>query len=322
MLFLLSFLLTALYRYFALSKKVLDIPNERSSHDIPTPKGGGVAIVLTWYSGITVFYFLNFIPENLYFALTSGIFLALISYIDDLIELNPVVRFIAQVCTALLSLYFIGGVGPLYINDITIIPSVILFPLATIGIVWFINIFNFLDGIDGYASLEASIISLVIFIFTKDPVCLVLLVCILGFIPWNWPKAKIFMGDVGSTQLGFILIVLGLYFRKESEFSIVHWMMLSSLFWFDATLTLYRRWRNNEKLSTAHKKHAYQRIVQSGFSHQKTICLSLLINAIIVGLIFVSFKYKSLLIPAFVINILFLYAVSVLIDRRLPFHKE
>ena len=98
--------------------------------------------------------------------------------------------------------------------------------------------------------------------------------------------------------------------------------MLASLFWFDATLTLYRRWRNKEKLTIAHKEHAYQRIVQSGFSHQKTLIFSLLINLVICGTIWLAYIFKSLLVPLFCINIIMLYTLTTLIDKRYPFKKD
>jgi UDP-N-acetylmuramyl pentapeptide phosphotransferase/UDP-N-acetylglucosamine-1-phosphate transferase len=318
-LFLASFFLTFLYRKLAISHNVLDIPNERSSHLTPTPKGGGIAIVITWYFGISILFYFDFIPLNLYLALLSGIILAIISFIDDLIDIKPALRLVAQVFTAIVSLYFLKGIDPLTFGKIQISSQFILLPFAIIGIVWFINLYNFLDGIDGYASLEALTISLVLLLITCNPVCLILCASIMGFIPWNWPKARIFMGDVGSTQLGFILIVLGIYFQNQSQLSMIHWIMLSSVFWFDATLTLYRRWRNREKLSVAHKKHVYQRAVQSGFSHQRIICFSLLINSFIIGLVFASIYFKGFLIPAFALNIILLYVVTLFIDRRFPF---
>ncbi len=318
--FLLSYLLTLSYKHLAVRHKVLDIPNERSSHVIPTPKGGGIAIVIAWYAGLVVLFYLGYVPENLFYALLSGSILAVISFLDDLIDLKPLVRLFAQVFTAILSLWFIGGFNPLVLGNITISLPYILLPVALIGIVWFINLFNFLDGIDGYAPLEASTIALVIFIITGNPLCLVLLGSVMGFIIWNWPKAKIFMGDVGSTQLGFILVVLGIYCHNATDLSIIQWLMLTSVFWFDATLTLFRRWRNGEKLSKAHKKHAYQRAVQSGLSHQTTIILSACINIVIIGFMYLSISFESLLLPLFFINLLFLYIVTRLIDRKVPFN--
>jgi Fuc2NAc and GlcNAc transferase len=321
-LFIVSLSLTYFIKRTALHHKILDIPNERSSHVNPTPRGGGLAIVITWDIGISVLFYFKYIESNLYFALLSGILLAIISLIDDLISLKPIIRLLAQIITALAAFTFIKGINPVSISGVEINSLFILYPLVIIGTVWFINLYNFLDGIDGYASLEAITIAALMFIFTGSLINIILIVCILGFLFWNWPKAKIFMGDIGSTQLGFILIVLGIYFHNKSELSIINWMMLSSLFWFDATLTLFRRWKNKENLSVAHRKHAYQRAVQSGLTHQNTILLSIGINFVIATLVFISRKYEFLLIPSFIFNLLFLYGITFLIDSKVPFEKN
>jgi Fuc2NAc and GlcNAc transferase len=127
------------------------------------------------------------------------------------------------------------------------------------------------------------------------------------------------MGDVGSTQLGFILVVLGIYFHNIYKFSILNWIMLSSPFWFDATLTLYRRWRNGEKLSEAHRKHVYQRIVQSGFSHLKVNMWLLAINSFVLLMILIYREFKILQIPLFFLTIFLYYRITRIVDKRMPF---
>jgi Fuc2NAc and GlcNAc transferase len=176
-----------------------------------------------------------------------------------------------------------------------------------------------MDGLDGFASTEAIILALVMYFYSGNIINLVLLASVLGFIYWNWPKAKIFMGDVGSIQLGFILIVLGIYFHNTYQFSILNWIMLASPFWFDATFTLYRRWRNKEKLSQAHKKHAYQRIVQAGFSHQKVNISLIIINIIVIGFILLYREFKFLQIPLFVTSLIMFYIITRLVDKKVPF---
>jgi Fuc2NAc and GlcNAc transferase len=316
-----SFALTYIIRHFTQRHKILDIPNERSSHTVPTPRGGGLAIVVAWYIGISGLFFLGSIDAHLFFALLCGLLLAGVSIIDDLFDIKPIIRLSVQCISAVLAFIFLKGINPLIILNFEINSKIFLYPIVVIGIIWFINLYNFLDGIDGYASLEAITISVVIYFFTGNIVCIVLIASVIGFLIWNWPKAKIFMGDIGSTQLGFILIILGIYFHNEKEMTIIQWIMLSSLFWFDATLTLYRRWRNKEKLTVAHKKHAYQRAVQSGLSHQKVIIISLVINLFIIGLVFLSRQYDFLTIPLFVINVLSLYLITKLIDKKIPFKE-
>ncbi len=318
-LLLISFTGTYIIQKIAVQRNVLDIPNERSSHSIPTPRGGGLAIVISWYAGIIVLYLLDVLDKNLFLALLTGILLAIISLLDDIVSLKPLVRFFIQVITAVVAFYFLGGISSVNFTGIEISTNFILYPVSIIGIVWFINLYNFLDGIDAYASIEACFIGLSLFIFTNNIVNLILVASVLGFIYWNRPKAKIFMGDVGSTQLGFILAILGIYFHNTTNFNIVYWIMLTSLFWFDATFTLLRRWRNNENLSEAHKKHTYQRIVQAGFTHAKTVYYSLFINGILFGFVFISYHYRFLQIPAFVGIVSLLFGITRLVDKRKPF---
>ena len=314
---IISFLLTWIIRKIAIRLKVIDIPNQRSSHNIPTPRGGGLAIVITWYVAITILFYYNYMESNLFYALMCGLILAFISIIDDIVSLRPVIRLIAQLITAVGAVYFLNGLN-IVIGDYEV-NSLLIIPVLIIGIIWFINLYNFLDGIDAYASLEAITVALGIYLFTGNVILLVLIASVLGFLMWNWPKAKIFMGDVGSTQLGFILIVFGIYFHNKQELSFLYWILLTSPFWFDATFTLFRRWKNKEQLSVAHKKHAYQRIVQAGFSHLKTDIYLVGINLIIIGLLYITRNFNYLLILTFILIILCLYYLTRRIDRLKSF---
>jgi Fuc2NAc and GlcNAc transferase len=314
-----SFLLTYFIRFIAIRHRIIDTPNERSLHDVPTPRVGGIAIVITWYLGISILFWFRVLEQNLYFALLSGSLLAIVSLIDDLINLKPFIRLFVQFASAILAFVFLSGLRPLIIPRIEINYLFIIYPLTIIGMVWFINLFNFMDGLDGFASIEAIIISIVLFYFSGNIINILLVTCISGFLFWNWPKARIFMGDVGSTQLGFILIVLGIYFHNTYKFSILNWIMLASPFWFDATFTLYRRWRNGEKLSQAHRKHAYQRIVQAGFSHLKVDVYLIFVNLGIISLILIYREIKILQIPLYIFSILLLYLLTKRIDKKVPF---
>jgi len=319
LLMIISFILTLVVKNISQKKKILDHPNERSSHTTPTPKGGGLAIVIVWFTGISVLFSMGILSKNLYFALLSGVLLAVISYIDDLINLSPLIRLSVQLITVLVAFFFLHGIQPVHLFGVDVLPDIILFPVTIIGMVWFINLFNFLDGIDGYASTEAIMISLALFLFTGDSINLILIASVAGFLIWNWPKAKIFMGDVGSTQLGFILVVLGIYYHNEDKLPIIFWVILSAPFWFDATLTLYRRWRNNENLSKAHCKHVYQRLVQSGHSQQKVDIWLILISLGLIILIFLCQKSSILQFSLLVVIVTFLYIITLYTDKRKPF---
>jgi len=130
------------------------------------------------------------------------------------------------------------------------------------------------------------------------------------------------MGDVGSTQLGFILVILGIYYHNEQKLSIIWWLVLSSPYWFDATLTLFRRWRNKEKLSQAHRKHIYQRLNQSGFSHLKVDLFLVMLNALLIIIVFLLKDEVSLRLPVLIMSMVLLYAITIYTDKRKPFPRD
>lgn len=317
--FFISFVLTYIVKFIAQKKSLIDIPNERSSHTIPTPRGGGLAIALTWFAGITYLKLNGHIPSHLYYALITGSIISAISFIDDIYNLKSSPRFIIQCIAAIMALYFIGGLQKIDLGFYVMENTYLLNTVAFLGIVWFINLFNFIDGIDGYAASETIFVSLSLFFFIGDSLLLVLAMAVLGFLPWNWDKAKIFMGDIGSTLLGFTLCVLAIYYHNTGQFSIINSLVLTSLFWFDATYTLYKRFRNKEKLDQAHKKHAYQRIVQFGFSHQKTVLIAMFVNLVLFIFVFASQANKEFITLGLALDILLIYLLYKYIDLKKPF---
>ncbi len=320
-LFLSALILTSLVRTLALRKSIIDIPNERSSHTVPTPRGGGLAIVIVWFAGLIYMYFTKQIDQNLFFALASGVILVIVGLLDDIYDLKPIIRFSAQFISATFALYFLGGVKIIDLGICTIENIWLLTPIAFIGIIWFINLFNFLDGIDGYAGMETIFISLVLYFFTSESFYLILVTATLGFLIWNWQPAKIFMGDVGSTLLGFNFAVFALYEQNMESVPIIVFLIISSLFWFDATLTLILRFLNKEKITQAHKKHAYQRIIQSGFSHQKTVVYAVGLNIVNFIIAYLAFQYSYYLVLFLLLNISILYYFFKQINNKRPFDK-
>lgn len=314
-----SFGLTYLIMRLALKKNIVSIPNSRSLHNVPTPLGGGLAIVISWYAGITFMFFSDLVDRQLYFALMSGIILTVISFLDDLINIRPFIRLIFHFATAIIAFSILGGLRQFIIPGIEFDYRFLTYPLAVVGIVWFLNLFNFMDGVDGFASTESVLVCLVMFFLTGNIINVILIACVAGFLFWNWPKAKIFMGDVGSIQLGFILVVLGIYSHNTYQFSILNWIMITSPFWFDATLTLLRRWFNKENLGEAHKKHAYQRFIQSGFTHLQLNVVLIIINLFVFFTILVYREFKGLQIPLFFLNLCLFYFLTWQVDKRVPF---
>lgn len=317
-LFLMSLSLTYFIRIVALKKSLLAIPNERSSHVVPTPHGGGIAIAICWFLGLIYLFKCHAINASLFYALMVGCVLAVTSFLDDLYDISPKTRLFIQALISSLGLYLLGGLLKIDFGFFVIENQWITNVLAFLGLIWFINLYNFLDGIDGYAGSEAIFLAVAGGLLFGGDYFLVLISSVLGFLVWNWHKAKIFMGDVGSTLLGYSIGIFAIY-HQNNGVSIFVWLILFGIFWFDATLTLYRRYQNKEKLSHAHRKHAYQRLVQSGWSHSKVVIYALGVNLVLAILGYSSLLNNASLVGSFIVMLGILYGVTKMIDRRKKF---
>ncbi|MBL4622818.1 MAG: hypothetical protein JKY89_10505, partial [Immundisolibacteraceae bacterium] len=167
-----------------------------------------------------------------------------------------------------------------------------------LAMVWSTNLFNFMDGTDGIASFEAITIygvgGAVLWLHGAHQLALlawIIVASVAGFLVWNWPKAKIFMGDVASSFLGFMVIPFALIGYYVYDISVFVWFVLYLMFTLDATLTLIRRLRHREKFYEAHKLHAYQRLHQSGYSHQRVLFVIIGMNCILSALAVVAAQY-------------------------------
>ncbi len=314
-LFLLSFILTWLIKNYAIKKSLFAHVNERSSHEVPTPHGGGIAIAITWFMGLVYLFLQDKIDANLFYALFVGIIISAVSLIDDIYDLSPKIRLFVQFFVAILGLYFLGGLDTLTFGLFDISNFLILNIFALLMIVWFVNLTNFIDGINGYVGSEFIFLGLSGFIVFNDLVFMVLVVCVLGFLFWNWNKAKIFMGDVGSTLLGYNIAILTIYYADKNPLNLWILITLFGLFWFDATVTLIRRKFNGEVLSKPHKKHAYQRLTQANWSHFKVTNYSIGLNVIIFLLVY----FVSNVFVSFILSIILLQIVMKFIDSKKSF---
>lgn len=315
-LFFLSLFLTWIVKYYAIHKAILDHPNERSSHTLPTPRGGGLAIVIAFYVGVGYLYTANVLDSRIFYAFLSAAPLVAVSLLDDLYTLGSKIRLTAQLLSSILALTALGGIETISLYFVELHGWWLNIPIV-LAIIWLINLYNFLDGIDGYAGSEAVFLGLAVAILFGYELGWVIAAVSFGFLVFNWQKAKIFMGDIGSTFLGFVFAVLMIDSLNHHE-PLFSWLILLGLFWVDATLTLIRRANNGEHLSQAHRKHAYQRITQAGWSHQKTVLTGLLIN--LAGLIPLfwlhSTPYEALYCLVYLLG---LYSIVRLIDKNKPF---
>src|SRR5579862_417503 len=300
--FILSTFITYLVRFLAIHKNILDIPNERSSHEIPTPRGGGIAIVICFNLSLIWFAIMGMISLNFVCALVGGgILIALIGYYDDIYSVKARTRIIVHLLAALWAVYWIGGFSTLDLGTWKFVLHGKGLFLAVIGIVWCINLYNFMDGIDGLAGSEGLFVasaSAVAFWFLHD-FNLLLTTCLLaaaiaGFTIWNWPPAKIFLGDVGSGFLGYVFSVLAIYSANQHLLPINFWLILLSVFLCDATFTVIVRALQGKSWYLAHREHAYQNLILRGISHKQTTLGILALNAcILLPLAFATLYWPS-----------------------------
>lgn len=261
-----ALLLTGLMRRYALSRSLMDVPNDRSSHKLPTPRGGGVAVVFCFLASLCALLIVGLIEWSVFVAfMGAGASTALLGFLDDHGHIAARWRLLGHFAAATWALFWLGGFPPLTIIGVELDLGWIGHLVVVFYLVWMLNLYNFMDGIDGIASVEAVCAccggALLIW-FAASPALPVLPLCVafsvVGFLFWNFPPAKIFMGDAGS---GFLGITLGLL-TVQAAWLDMHffwgWLILLGVFISDATFTLIRRLLNGEKPYEAHRNHAYQ----------------------------------------------------------------
>ncbi len=291
LIFLLSLALTAWLRRYAIRKNILDIPNQRSSHVIPTPRGGGVAIVVSFACALIFLAYHAIIPLNVLCALLGGgLSIAAIGYADDLYKLPTLCRFLGHIAVAAWAVYWLHGFSSLDLGAWHFsLPHAGVF-VAVFAIVWCTNLYNFMDGIDGLAGSEGLFVAIAASAalwLTGEPdtaiMLLFLAASIAGFTYFNWPPAKIFMGDAGSGLLGYLFSVLAVYTANTGKLSIVFWFIVLGIFIGDATFTLLYRMLQGKKWYAAHREHAYQQLIARGASHNKVTLSILTMNVFLVS---------------------------------------
>jgi Fuc2NAc and GlcNAc transferase len=283
-----AWILTWGARRYALSHAVIDVPNPRSSHQVPTPRGGGLAIVAAFLCGMLGLRIAGLVPADLTFALGGGgALVALVGWQDDRGEVPARWRLAAHLVAAAWTVWWLGGMPTLVIGAGTVHLGLGGAVLAILTITWAINLYNFMDGIDGIAAGEALMAAGVaaVLLAPRDPPLALLAALVAGsaagFLPWNWSPARIFMGDVGSGFLGYLFGALALAGERSGALPAVLWILLLGVFFMDATITLVTRMARGERWYAAHRSHAYQRSVQRGWSHARVTGCTLVLTALL-----------------------------------------
>ena len=286
--FVSTVLLTYLLIKVGLRKGLVDIPNERSSHMSPVPRGGGLAIVISFFVFLLVHPGIVEAPIDM--SIWKGLLLgsaivAAVGLIDDLNHIPARWRFLTHSFAAVLSLSLLTSLPEIPLFGSSFDLGMFGYLAFAISLVWFVNLFNFMDGIDGIAGVEAITVlggaALIMFLQgLGDWLTLFgyLAACIAGFLVWNWPPAKVFMGDACSGFLGFTLGMLAIITSTSGVMNIWSWLILFGVFVIDATTTLITRLIRREKWYKAHRSHAYQILSRRFGSHWKVSVGVLIIN--------------------------------------------
>lgn len=263
----LSFMLVGMMRRFALKLSILDHPNDRSSHAIPTPRGGGVGAIAAMILVLVATGGSRISDWQALLALLSVLPTAAAGWMDDRRSLTVRTRLAAHLTSALLLLPLAHQATPVTGTFWIVVAAAWVF--ATISA---INILNFMDGIDGIIGLQAAVLGLHYALLSVPSVDgslfgLVLCGAAVGFLLWNWAPARVFLGDVGSGALGVIGIVGGLIVLREGRYSFLATFLPLVPICLDSALTIVRRARRGEKLTLAHRSHLYQRLANDGWGH-------------------------------------------------------
>lgn len=279
---LLSAVACSVYIRLARRWQLLDIPNDRSSHQQPTPRGGGLPLMLAFFSGILMVFGPQVFFESRYgFVLGGAIFLTLVGVVDDAWSLSVRLRFVAYgLCCCVVSAGLLHGA-----ELAAGVLSVALVFVVAAALLWGLNLYNFMDGLDGFAAsqcfLACSGAALLAAIGGNEHYvyfCLLLGFSHLGFLIWNWPVAQLFMGDAGSISTGFLLATLAVLGAVDGVLPFGVWLILLAIFITDASYTLCWRMFTGQKFTQAHRLHGYQRLSRYWGSHLPVLYLLIAIN--------------------------------------------
>jgi UDP-N-acetylmuramyl pentapeptide phosphotransferase/UDP-N-acetylglucosamine-1-phosphate transferase len=262
-------------------RRVFAYPNERSLHQVPTPRGGGIAVICPVLLAWALCARWGWVPPGVSTVIFGAVLLALVSWIDDLHDLSPLPRLLAQGAAVVLGLFALPARGGL--------STAAGFAATGLLWVWWINLFNFMDGIDGIAGSEAVAIGVGLLLFATagtgvDPALAMLAAAVigaaLGFLVWNWPPARIFLGDF-SAPLGYLLgfLLLDLAIRGHWKIAVI----LPLYFLADATITLARRLVRGERIWQAHREHFYQKAVRRGLGHADVVKRIIAADLMLIG---------------------------------------
>jgi Fuc2NAc and GlcNAc transferase len=322
--------LTDLARRLALALGMLDVPGVRSSHEQPTPRGAGLAIAAIGLGITALAAAAGWLSWPMALALLGGgALIAVVSWFEDWRGVSWRWRIAAQAVAATWALAWLGGFGPLDLGDrlISLGPTGEI--VALLGIMWGTNFFNFMDGIDGLAGAETVVVGGVggvLLLAGGEPglacVLLALAGSSVGFLRHNWTPARAFLGDVGSTYLGFTLCTVAVASANTGAVPMVVWGILLGVFVFDATVTLARRMLDGFGACEGHREHAFCRAVRAGWSHPQVTRSVVALDLLLVVLAGLGWRWPALLVPCAAAGLALLAIVYLWVEVQFPMMRR
>lgn len=273
----LSFLLVASIKHY-LSRFLLDIPNDRSSHTQPTPRGGGLGFVMAFALTSVAVAVLDWQFSRDVISIWAALIpLVIVGIFDDRGDVPARIRYLVQLAAAGIAIAIYDAFPQPWLTQFGTMGSAIAIGLTLIGMTAIINFYNFMDGLDGLVAGVSAVQLTYLAVEINQPILLLLVVALLGFLWWNWSPAKIFMGDVGSTVLGAMIAIALLH---QSDDTVRAWSSLAITLPLiaDAIYTLVRRVIRKENIFKPHRTHLYQRLQQSGWSHAQVATAYILVT--------------------------------------------
>jgi Fuc2NAc and GlcNAc transferase len=284
--FCIAFALTALWLAVAIRRQWFDHPNARSAHATPVPKSGGIGFVVAFVLFTFNLWRGDMLETRQLLALDLALILAVTGMLDDFMELSIRVRLTVQCLTVLLVTLILQPQLMLLLPGMTLSMGLLSAPLLVLGLVWLVNLYNFMDGIDALAATECVFVCLALAWLGGDAgsasvfaLALGLAVSVTGFLYFNLPGARLFMGDLGSNFLGLVLGVIAIMALQAEVANIWTIAVLFSIFFLDSTTTLIGRMRAGVVWYHGHNSHAYQRAAAI-YGHGIVVMAVALINAL------------------------------------------
>lgn len=265
---------------------LMDMPIARSAHQQATPRGGGIAIVVSVYSFLFVLASQGYLDLFQFSVLLCALPVAATGFADDIRSLSVKIRLPVQVLAAFVALSLLGPVPEPFFSGLVELPFAVMSAILMLALVWLLNLYNFMDGIDTLAAGQCLFVSAAAAFLLSGTQSELVLVCLglffasLGFLFLNLPPARLFMGDVGSTFLGFFLGLLGLLSHFDGSLSVWVWVLLMGVFIADTTYTLLRRWFSGHSVTQGHSTHAYQHLARRLGSHSRVTLVLTAVNVI------------------------------------------